>query len=445
MSGWGFNRGPAPRPGGLFDRPAPRGFGRSPPRDGRVSVDKVTVKLLMLYLEKKWDANTRMLDLSALRDMDDISELSPNLNNHAFCLRLAECVAKGKEWAKSLDSINLGSNRMYTLRHISEAFVKWEVRVQNLALADNRIAEFDEIDHLVPLRLREVILLNNPIAKQGNTYHRYVVKRLKTIQLLDMVSVTDWRKQMLPKMPEPADSCVTAESQVLLMRMMQLYFETVDKHDVESLVDGYDKDCFFSFTAEPTTKMYFGPARRYHDKMQTDFNHNLRLPAVTKSPARLTLRGRGPIHDFLKREMYYKVRTRHDVSKFKLDAVTMGDFLIATIHGSYSYRIGDDETDHKKSFDRVWILRPSNRSGTDWPARIVNDQLTWRTYQDQPIVMPKVTVPVLDVKAQLMAATRLNAAFAELLLRESGGQLEAALNLFKANQSVGSIPPQAFQ
>lgn len=31
-------------------------------------------------------------------------------------------------------------------------------------------------------------------------------------------------------------------------------------------------------------------------------------------------------------------------------------FLIATIHGGYSYRIGDDEVDHKKSFDRVWIL-----------------------------------------------------------------------------------------
>jgi len=467
MSGWGYNRGPAPRRetlsgerlftrssnpydrddrrgGGGGGRSPPRGFGRSPPRNVLPTTDKLTIKLLLLYMQRKWDPNTRMLDLSGLRDTEDISEVQPNINNRMFCLRLAECIAKGKEWAQALDSINLGSNRIHTLRHISEAFQKWEVRVQNLALADNRISDFEEIDHLAPLRLREIILLNNPVAKQGNTYHKYVVKRLKTVQLLDMVAVTDWRRQMLPKMPEPADSSVPPESQILIMRMLQMYYSALDRTDWDTVMDAYDKECFFSFAAETTTKMYYGFVRRYHDSMQTEKNHNLRLTGVQRAPAKGVYRGRSPILDFLKRHLFYKIRPKHDINKFKMDAITMGDVLIVTIHGSYSYHVGDDENEFRKSFERVWILRP-NRTGSEWPARISNDQLTWRTYQDQPIVMPRHAPPVMDVKAQLMAATRLNAAFADLLLKEASGQLEAALALFKANQAVGAIPPQAFQ
>ena len=48
--------------------------------------------------------------------------------------------------------------------HVSRAFVNKDVRIQNLALANNDIADSAEVDWLVPLKLRELLLHDNPIG-----------------------------------------------------------------------------------------------------------------------------------------------------------------------------------------------------------------------------------------------------------------------------------------
>ena len=51
-------------------------------------------------------------------------------------------------------------------------------------------------------------------VKKGDEYHKYVVKKLRTIELLDSVSVREWRKELLIKLPEPQDCCIPDDSRV---------------------------------------------------------------------------------------------------------------------------------------------------------------------------------------------------------------------------------------
>jgi|UniRef100_A0A7S4FY41 hypothetical protein len=405
----------------------------------RNQFDKVTLKLLNLYLEKMWNPTTRMLDLSGMIKASELAELSPNLNNYIFCSKLARSIADGKPWAQALDSVNLSGCKIYTLKHLAQAFVNKDVRIQNLALANNDIADSAEVDWLVPLKLRELLLHDNPIVKKGDEYHKYVVKKLRTIELLDSVSVREWRKELLIKLPEPQDCCIPDDSRELLFQMLRMYFAAVDNQDYDGLLDAYGKDSWLSLVCEPSTKVYKGPAAAYHDKLMQQKNHNIRIREIRKKPAKAAYKGRPAIMEVLTKDIYGKVKTEHDVSTFKADAAAMGDMVFATVHGSYKYTVAGDSVVYKKSFDRIFVLRP-NKTGTQWPARIANDQITLRVHQDTPIIMPAP-----DMKAQLMATTGLNAAFATLLLKETGGVYDAAVTLFNQNKEKGTIPPDAFQ
>ena len=70
------------------------------------------------------------------------------------------------------------------------------------------------MDYLLDMRLREVLLKGNPIEQQGDSYHKYVVKKLRTVELLDQVSVKEWRKEVCAAHPKsvlrPSCHCFTS-------------------------------------------------------------------------------------------------------------------------------------------------------------------------------------------------------------------------------------------
>lgn len=383
-----------------------------------------------------------MLDLSSLIEAEDISELSPNLNAANFCNKLARCISEGKAWAQSLDSINMSYNNIATLKHLTTALLEYNVKLQNLSLSNNSIANIREVDYLVDMRLREVMLSDNPIAKKGDEYHRYVVKKLRTIELLDTISVKEWRKQLLPKLPDPCDSQMTTQANAdLVHAICGSYFKCIDEGRFEDLLDAYDADAFLTHVTEPQIRVYQSVnAKSYHQTMQYRSHNLLRLDcANTKDCTKNVYRGRIAISDALRKDMYSKLRdVTHDVSKFKCDAVVLGATVVATIHGVFHYKVEGERTNFSSCFDRVFVLRP-NTSGGVWPARIANDNVVIRCSQPAPIILPEN-----DVKAKLMKETGLNEVFAALLLKESGGAYDNALHLFNQNKAQGTIPAVAF-
>jgi hypothetical protein len=417
-----------------------KGKGGGPNRGGTGAMDKVATKLLNLYCEKKWNEQARMIDLSGLTKAEDVAELNVNLNNTHFCDRLALVIAQGGTWAGKLDSLNLSNNGIYSLKNLAQALNYHDVRIQNLALTGNKIKDLSEVDYLLDMRLREVLLKGNPIEQQGDSYHKYVVKKLRTVELLDQVSVKEWRKELLPKLPDPQDSCMTDHAQ-MVFQMCALYFAAVDQGNFDALLDAYDSKCVFSCVSEPSTRIFkFPGSKNYHANLQFK-SHNLKLAYNVKKPWNCVFSGRSKIVEFLRNDLYAKIKVKHDVSTFKADALTMGDTIVATLHGQFSYSFaGDrDNIEYQRCFDRVFILKP-NRVGTEWPARISNDSVTIRSMQDTPMMLPPV-----DLRAQLMAATRLTEEFATLLMKEAGNNYDQALALFNSNKAAGNIPQNAFQ
>lgn len=410
-----------------------------------IQFERQAAKALGTYLEKMWNPSTRMLDLSDMKMNRDITELVPNLNNLSFCVKLAQAIADGRGWASSLDSINFANNGIYTLQHLCTALLDKSIRVVNLCLTGNKLTELHEIDHLIRFNLREVMLSDNPIAKQGSEYHRYIVKHMRTIELLDTVSVKDWRKQILPKLPDPKDQCMAdADNTRVIEQFCCMYFKYIDEAKFENLIDAYDNSAFFSHVVTKSVEHSNTGAKTYFSNLHYR-NHNLMDMYNRKNPTRFLYKGRTAILDFLQKELYAKVTVKHDVTKFKVDAVTMGAAIFCTVHGVASYTFRDDACVYTRNFDRTFVLKP-NKAGTEWPARIANETLMTRLLEDQPILAsedgPQLAT---DVAAQLVAATGLTDAFVNLLLKESGGNYDAALALFNTNKAQGAIPRDAFK
>jgi len=450
-------------------------------------MDKLTLKLLNLYCEKRWNGQSGMLDLSGLAKAEDLAELTCNLNTTNFCEKLAGIIAKGEVWAKSLNSLNLSDNNITNLRNICQALAHHDVRVQNLCLSGNRVKELEEIDFLVDLKLREVMLSGNPIAGLGDKYHRYVVKKLKSIELLDTVSVKDWRSQLLPSLPEPRDSCLSDENTAVVTQFCQRYFAAVDRADFDSLLDAYAPSCLFSLVAEKSVRIHQGPAKTYHSNLLLR-SHNVKHHYTQKNPCKWVYHGRSPIIECFRNILYGNIKTRHEVTGLKADAITMGDMLVVSVHGRMTYIVQGDTTEYVRCFDRVFFLHP-NKAGTEWPARVANDALNIRAAQDSPVLigttsstaptpspstapplifgmappappfgqphqspMPMgapmavpVPVPIPDVRTQLQQQTGLSDAFVGLLLAEAHNDPVRALQMFTQNQALGLIPAEAFQ
>ena len=82
----------------------------------------------------------------------------------------------------------------------------------------------------------------------------------------------------------------------------------------------------------------FPGAKTYHANLQFK-SHNLKVAYNVKRPAAFVFQGRAPIIGFLSKEMYDKIKVKHDVANFKMDALTMGDRIVATIHGQFKYTV----------------------------------------------------------------------------------------------------------
>ena len=108
-------------------------------------MDRLTLRILGMYLQMAWSPSTRTLDLRAMQRAEDLQELSPDLNTRSFCGKLAECIAHGRPWAQALDNISLADNGITSLRCLAQALGQWDVQVQSLDLGGNAVSDLAEV------------------------------------------------------------------------------------------------------------------------------------------------------------------------------------------------------------------------------------------------------------------------------------------------------------
>ena len=89
--------------------------------------------------------------------------------------------------------------------------------VINLSLEDNNISDFRQLDHLKALPLRELILRDNPIAVDPQTYQAAIKTRFPLLEFLDMNKINPIVKFNIPRggemrLPEGRGGWVESEA-----------------------------------------------------------------------------------------------------------------------------------------------------------------------------------------------------------------------------------------
>ncbi|EFA80599.1 hypothetical protein PPL_06538 [Heterostelium album PN500] len=270
----------------------------------------------------------------------------------------------------------------------------------NFNFDSNKITDFDELDYLSDLPLRELLLSNNPIASQPN-YRMEVAKRFPDLKFLDGVEIGPADFPPSPCPPLRPSFFDTVETQQFAYRFLQKYFTTFDT-DRSNIVKAYSEDSIFSMTfSAGDDSVARGSVKQYGRS-----NRNLLKSLDLTKRTQLLYVGFEKIYNFFK----LFPATTHNLSTPIVDA------LYVITHGFFT------ETSFctKRSFDRVFVLAPappnSDSAKQGWEAVILNEQLHIRPYVRFPRLATDAVPPTPNTVTP--APTQLAAPEKELLLQQ---------------------------
>ncbi|KNE67453.1 hypothetical protein AMAG_11916 [Allomyces macrogynus ATCC 38327] len=151
-------------------------------------------KLATLNLNKNQLSVLRIADAQGLLTLEARSNLmldvavdnAPKLQKVYLAGNQISSIAFLKDKAQ-LELIHLRDNTIASLADLHDSSL---AKVTYLNLRNNKIADFDEIDHLRSLKsLTKLVLRENPIAELDN-YRHNIIYRLPSLQVLDKEAIT---------------------------------------------------------------------------------------------------------------------------------------------------------------------------------------------------------------------------------------------------------------
>ncbi|AGO09886.1 AaceriAAL104Cp [[Ashbya] aceris (nom. inval.)] len=375
--------------------------------DGTGATTSNTITLLRNFLMKRYNAQTKMLDLGGLHVDPDltqhglVSSMSTQSKMFMALMKLA-----GSEPQLVVESVNLSNNGLKDVNSIS-SLAQTFPGLRNLCLANNQIARFQSLEVWKNKfrELRELLLMNNPVANDP-MYRSEMLRIFPKLVILDNNLVRDeQRLNALYSLP---------------MRLQQFFFENdtlgssaIDfvtnflrlwDTDRKQLMGLYTPQSQFSVSVDSSI-----PAATVPEADQSpSFGHYLpssrNMTKVSSEKSKQERLGMGPdaIGNIFKALPGTKHFLQEQPEKYSLQTWTysqVGGFVI-TLHGffeevskpeventkSYSYNARHRRYNHgqqnsaqnklsKKSFDRTWTIVPTQGS-----VIIASDLLTVRPY-----------------------------------------------------------------
>ena len=142
-----------------------------------------------------------------------------------------------------------------------------------------------QLDWLAPLRLRGLTLQGNPVAASGEEHQRHVVRKLRSVEHLDGVSMSALRQRLMPPLPD-TKACIMMPPGIEgpVRETLRRYYHCIDSKDMEELLDAYEKHCMFTFVSETTVKECTHPGTTaYHEFLQVCWHYDAELPPCAHS------------------------------------------------------------------------------------------------------------------------------------------------------------------
>ena len=215
-------------------------------------VDMVT-DIFNLAIEKHARYNEEMgcLDCSDLGSMEDIQKHSPNMNNELWCRVVVNCLKK----RPACKALYLAKNKIRSLRSFNQ--YTHGVQLDFLSLESNDLSSIDDIVKLSSLKLKHLMLPDNPIYKGANqdTLLQKIKNGIPTLKRIDTCSLN--RTGAVDNIPV-ASSKLDVQNDSMhksVADFIAAYYRASQEASggagVDSLLDFYDTKAMMSFTCNP--------------------------------------------------------------------------------------------------------------------------------------------------------------------------------------------------
>ncbi|KAK0729390.1 hypothetical protein B0T21DRAFT_291827 [Apiosordaria backusii] len=452
------------------------------PTGSKVSKEAAdTRQKLIAVLAKRYNAEQKLLDLSALGTDDILGNLgtfgSQSLAEKSFkaLMHLAGTQYKTAEERKDgIQSVSLARNEISDVDQVFTLAYSLP-QLRRLDLSNNKLDSLSKISKWKhEFRwLEELYLVGNPLTSLTG-YATEITQWFPCLQVLDGNVVrtpqeaAEALKAMTPNpLPQLPSNLRDGENNVASI-FLRAFFQLYD-HDRPALAaQFYDADSVFSLTATPE------PGREVDWKSYLKYSRNIQKLGGSRNPAvvQRLFTGASLIAEMWKSLPATRHATLDQPELWLIDCHTFPHLadpsghgfamgLMINVHGQFEEADTTEDLFGTRTFSRSFILGPS-KAGAPHPYRVISDQLTLHKWKRQAAVTPAVPavavaptapvavgVPVLDeaTKAQLIQElsrrTGMNAQYSELCLSGTANwNFDLALKSFEEQKA--NLPPAAF-
>lgn len=443
-----------------------------------------TVALLEGFLDRRYDATSKLLNLSKIAEDEQVSAAgmfnSSSTQSKFFPALMAILNRRVKTATEKRDtfvSVTLSDNNLPNLGVVKDLGFTLP-QIKNLDLSGNK---FENTKDIITWKhkfrsLEHLILSGNPLESLQPGYEQEIVGWYPRLRILNgqvVRSDAQIAKLDAPKQkPVPSSQNLWLDDAKIAENFLVDFIQGFDNDRSALAQKYYDQDSTFTMSVNARAK---GGAGNQHDKTPWDsyLPQSRNLKFINSKRTRFSRKYRG-LQD-IQKAWSTLPPTRHpalNTNKYSMDCQPQpglpdpsGQYsgvtgLMLIVHGEYEeHRTAKGANEIvRRAFDRTFVLGPGGPSG----VRVVSDMCCFRAAggvaawvpqelpenaspppQSQPTGVPVGLSP--EQEAMVMhvhEATRLTLEMATQCLQAGNWDLEAAAQIF--NQQKDNLPPDAF-
>lgn len=380
--------------------------GTKEPSDSVKSQAEETKAMLRGVLERRYNFDTKVLDLSALGQDEDLNKnnvfdkSSTTRKIFPALMRVLELsFDTDAERHAAITGVSLANNGLAELTDVTTLSQSLP-KLQNLDLSANNFASLSSLSNWRKrfYHLQHLILSGNPLEQSEPDYPAEVVKWYPKLRMLNSVQVRteeEINKQSAPaELPFPIRTPLFQDEGGIAETFVRNFFIGFDTDRAALATHYYDEQSDFSFAIN-TQAPRDPEATQQTEKQEWDnyIKNSRNLKRISQLPARQNRHFRGP--KAVTDAFMALPKTKHpdlgsDARKWMVEAHIQNgvpdptgqsphgvDGFMITIHGQFDeVDAATGQAGKKRSFDRMFIIGPGGPSG----VRVVNDMLTIRAF-----------------------------------------------------------------
>lgn len=453
---------------------------------GLSSAAEETKAMLRGVLERRWNPDTKILDLSVLAQDPDLQNAQMFSQGStaskffpALMVVLEKSFSEPKERDEAIQAVSLAGNDLGDLKIVS-TLSETLPNLQNLDLSNNKFETVASL-HIWRRRFRHLqhlILTNNPLEQTEPNYATEIMSWYPNLMMLNNVQVRTAEdianKKSASNLPFPVRAPQFNDEGGIAEGFIRNWFAGFDNDRAQLAQVYYDENSDFSFAVNISApRDPSGSENTVKQEWAAYIPHSRNLRKVTQLPARQKriFHGTQAIAEAFASMPATKHPDLADSSKWMIEAnIQPGipdptgnapsgvDGFYISIHGEFE----EAETNRKRSMDHAIYIGPGGSLG----VRVISHKITLRAYggtqafqvtastppmpaaepvaaEGVPGLPAGLTMEVAErMVTELTKQTGMTIESSQDCLMQTAWNFDAALSAFQSVKA--SLPPTAF-